>query len=75
VHNLTTDEVLFVVKGSDEIVMSLLEDPKEVDKVFEVATDLAKEGLRTLVFASRKLDSVKQAKDLVIMRQEGTLTE
>jgi len=47
-----------VVKGSDETVMSLLEDAEEIDKVFEISTELAKEGLRTLVFASRKLDSV-----------------
>ena len=51
VYNLGTDEILFVIKGSDESIMSLLSNSTEIEKVFKISTELAKEGLRTLVFA------------------------
>ena len=69
------NEAFFVLKGSDTAVSPLLqyiEDMKSMDKL---STQLAKEGLRTLVFAMRHISSVNQAESWVAARREGKMTE
>ena len=69
------NEAFFVVKGSDASISPLLQYIEDMKQVDYLSTQLAKEGLRTLVFAMRHITSVQQAETWVNARREGKMTE
>ena len=69
------NEAFFVLKGADTAVAPLLRHIEDMKSVDSLSTSLAREGLRTLVFAMRPISSVQQAESWVAARKEGKISE
>lgn len=50
--NCSTEEIRFLMKGADVVMSKIVEENEWLD---EECTDLAREGLRTLVFGQKIL--------------------
>jgi magnesium-transporting ATPase (P-type) len=55
--DIDTNEATFVIKGSDTAILPFLKYEYERKEVEELTTLLAKQGLRTLVYAQRQINS------------------
>lgn len=53
-RNMTTNRIIFLLKGADSIMMTKLSENEQI-YVGEETEKLSREGYRTLVFASREL--------------------